>query len=26
MFFKRNLPRRYTLDAIPPDVLPKPAA
>lgn len=25
-FFKRNLPRRYTLDAIPPDVLPKPAA
>lgn len=22
MFFKRNLPRRYTLDAIPPDVLP----
>jgi hypothetical protein len=22
-FFKRNLPRRYTLDAIPPDVLPK---
>lgn len=23
MFFKRNLPRRYTLDAIPPDVLPK---
>jgi len=26
MFFKRNLPRRYTLDAIPPDVLPKPPA
>lgn len=24
MFFKRNLPRRYTLDAIPPDVLPAP--
>jgi hypothetical protein len=22
-FFKRNLPRRYTLDAIPPDLLPK---
>jgi hypothetical protein len=26
MFFKRNMPRRYTLDAIPSDVLPKPAA
>ena len=22
-FFKRNFPRRYTLDKIPPDVLPK---
>ena len=22
-FFKRNMPRRYTLDAIPADVLPK---
>lgn len=26
MFFKRNRPRRYTLDAIPADVLPVPAA
>lgn len=26
MFFKRNLPRRYTLDSIPPDVLPRPAS
>jgi hypothetical protein len=26
MFFKRNRPRRYTLDAIPADVLPAPAA
>lgn len=26
MFFKRNLPRRYSLDAIPADVLPKAAA
>ncbi|MFN3349262.1 hypothetical protein [Pseudorhodoplanes sp.] len=25
MFFKRNLPRRYTLDAIPADILPTPA-
>lgn len=25
MFFKRNLPRQYSLDDIPPDVLPKPA-
>lgn len=24
-FFKRNLPRRYTLDAIPADILPRPA-
>jgi hypothetical protein len=25
-FFKRNMPRRYTLDQIPPDVLPRPRA